>query len=152
MRRILLVLVGVFSASGALSQSGGVTAEFDERGAVLCYWQIMITVKVFGDRCRVGQDETFRNFVDEAISETDNFIITNALATEEAVGQAKAAIYQLYSEPCLTVNCSRRFNVCESRDYQKLYEGLRVREISSLRIGLKEFLSVPRKPVMNPCL
>jgi hypothetical protein len=114
------------------------------KGAVLCVWGILEAVRAAGRECFKGQDAEFQTELDTSISGIDQFIIRNSSrpVTQAGLDDRRAqALKQLHSLG----------DICTG-DAARMYEGLRARGVDELRANTTDMLSVPREPVINPCL
>jgi hypothetical protein len=99
-------------------------------------------MKAVGDTCFPERDKEFRAALDQAIFRADRFILVNANATPEALeARKKAGLKELQGE-----------NICKNPDTLGMYQQMRDRGPGWIKSAADDLLSVPRKPVMNPCL
>ncbi|WP_375395553.1 hypothetical protein [uncultured Sphingomonas sp.] len=112
------------------------------KGAVLCVWGIYEAVRAVGKECNQGKDADFQAQLDQSLKHIDDFIITNGPAK-------KADLEARRSEGLKQLHASGNLCVGEAA---KLYERMRDHGPSILRESTTELLSIPREPVMNPCL
>lgn len=127
-------------------RSGDRTIQTDVtgKGAVLCSWGILEAIRAAGRECFKGQDAEFQAELDDSLSRIDQFIIRNSSRPVTQAGldiRRAQALKQLHSIG----------NICTG-DAAKMYEGLRARGASQLHASTTELLSIPREPVINPCL
>jgi hypothetical protein len=118
-----------------------------KHGAVLCSWMILLGTKKIGEKCYPGQDTEFQALLAQSIARVDQFIIDNAPMTREKLEELKQASPFGGEIPTESL-CSgdyRKFYEIEKEAYGKLGP-------EALRRGIDDLLSVPRQPVMNPCL
>ena len=114
------------------------------KGAVMCLWAIYEAARVAGDDCAKGSDADFRTELSRAIGQVDRFIIRNSSApiTPADLDRRRAAA---------AAQLRAQGPVCKGAAYG-MYTGLRDRGAAALRAGTDDALSIPREPVMNPCL
>jgi hypothetical protein len=113
------------------------------KGAVLCAWSIYLAVQARTVTCGWARQPA-DDAIDEAIAATDDFILANSShhPTRPMLEDFKRRAAE-----------SERDNLthqqyCESRDV----EFIRSLGPDQIREGVKALLSIPREPVMNPCL
>ena len=123
----------------------GNVAETDTtgKGAVMCIWGIYVGLQQIGDTCFAGQDQDFKAQLADSIARTDRFIIANS---PERVTQADLEARKQYGRAEAV-----QFGLC-SGDGVQMYRMMRDQGPAALKAGTDELLSIPRKPVMNPCL
>jgi hypothetical protein len=121
------------------------------KGAVLCTWLILIDTRAEMDICTPGKSSSFREDLSWAIDATNEFIFANS-PTPITKGMLEEVISRRLSdvrakmaagEPTI-VDCqlTRRENV----------DSLETQSREDFRSRIADFLSVPRKPLMYPCL
>lgn len=123
-------------------------------GAVLCTWQILVTVQSATKACNwvhLPADDA----IDTAIAEMDRFIIENmpTPTTQEMLEDGKRRQSEMvWAGPPEQVK--QMCAVGEDMDTTGAF-AWRIRQQvdpESFIAGIRESLSVPREPVMNPCL
>lgn len=131
----------------ALIGPGGEVALVDRsgKGAVLCAWSMLAAAKQIGDRCFPGQDRALREELDRSIERTEAFIVENSSAP---VTRADLQSFKSARGP---KDGAASAELCRS-DWAELYVGLRAGGAEALRAYTDDLLSLPREPVMNPCL
>jgi hypothetical protein len=128
--------------------------EFDTsgKGAVLCTWSIMVEMRNGIDLCFPGEYPSMRRQLSEGIDATNDFIVANSPApTTKAqleaaiVDRAKKERDRLAGQPG---------PIAETQHCQTLRKDWLAKSQSDeeFKRWLADFLSVPRKPLMNPCL
>jgi hypothetical protein len=131
---------------------GGITTHYSEtdnvevdesgHGAVLCAWSIYVGILYVGKTCFPDDKET-HSLLSGEITRIDRFIMKNSPTTREQIERAKAEM-PYFDKPA---KCG------DGRDawLQALFKGYGA-DPQSLRAEVDDLLSVPRKPVMSPCL
>jgi len=159
-----LILLGLFLIYFAMSmpavgqeplaidhfdESGGrARVDVSGHGAVLCSWWIYLSVQMFTDACKWPRQPA-DDAIDEAIVDIDKFIIANSPEhpTQAMLDEAKR---------CWDVkNLSQQEQDLVKKGCSKpepLIEKLRSPSADEIKASVKDLLSVPREPVMNPCL
>ena len=127
-------------------QSGNSVIQTDRtgKGAVLCIWGILEAARAAGRECFKGQDQEFQSELDASLARMDQFIIQNSShhLTQAGLETRRAqSIRQLHSLG----------NICTG-DAGGMYAVFRTRGVAQLRTLVAENLSIPREPVINPCL
>jgi hypothetical protein len=115
------------------------------KGAVLCAWGIYESIRVIGRECHQGQDVAFRTELDQSLARIDDFIMKNSRQSPIT----KADLNARRMEGLKQLHASG--NICMG-DGEKMYVMFRTRGAPALRAQTTDLLSVPREPVMNPCL
>jgi hypothetical protein len=150
----LLLAIGL----GAARADPETKPEFDPHGAVLCIWSIYLVADKIGEMCFAGQDPEFKEFLDQSIKAMDTFIMENAPATAEQLTAVKRQARE--GEIAFMSDRARKEepgnpDVCTARIFRDgvmIYRRLRDQDREELRTGIVKLLSIPRKPLMNPCL
>jgi hypothetical protein len=119
---------------------GKLNPEDVKHGAVLCAWTIYLTVRVIGDTCYAPKDENLHAALDQEIARIDKFIMDNAPATPDELEIMRRRFTFVTSD-----------SICK-RESRQFYEGIRNWGLEKIHQSVTDLLSVPRKPVMNPCL
>ena len=114
------------------------------KGAVLCLWGLYEAVQAVAQGCHRGEDVALRAEVDRSVARTDQFILDNS---NGQVTRADLAIRKAQGLAELT----SQHPLCGG-EAEKLYTAFRTAGPEALRRGTDDLLSVPRKPVMAPCL
>ncbi|SRR5258708_28188351 len=113
------------------------------RGAVLCIWSIHLSVQARAAECGWAR-RPVDDAIDEAIKAIDEFILANSSLhpTRPMLEDFKRRAAE--SERRIVT----RERYCDNRDS----EFVRSADPDRIREEVKALLSVPREPVMNPCL
>lgn len=117
------------------------------KGPVLCLWSLYVATQEIGNRCFAGKDREFREELDRSITRTEAFIVANSStpvtqADLRARKEAEAATAAEHLKP---------ERLCKS-EWVQLYENFRSAGAAGLKASTDELLSVPREPVINPCI
>jgi hypothetical protein len=156
-RFVTLVVLLVTGATELAAQNlGGPPPEFDSsgKGAVLCAWEIFVGVRNAIDLCFPGEFQALRADLSEAIDATNKFIVANSPGQVTKAG-LEASITNRADRDRATL---ARFSGPASESLycrtarNDFIEPMATGSREDFRRGLADFLSVPRKPVMNPCL
>ncbi|WP_174299466.1 hypothetical protein [Caulobacter sp. S45] len=108
--------------------------------AVLCSWTIYLTAQAAGERCFPGQDDAFKADLNRGIKRIEDFIKRNGHVDQSYVSRWES---QAVAE-------SKAPGFCSS-EAGKFYAAERARS-ATLQKDIDDLLSIPRTPVMNPCL
>jgi hypothetical protein len=122
--------------------------------AVICIWRIYVGLKTAMEICPSGTDEDLKVELDSAIDRINRFILENSISPvtkaqlnksiEKRILRARTKIKQLRKEnPKVT---------CLSRYSKQMLKNLKSMPREKFRSGIDKLLSVPRPPVLNPCL
>ena len=128
---------------------GGTEIKFDNtgKGAVLCTWSILVAAANAAQKCGWGDKPALA----EAIGRIDAFIIANypEPITHEQLDARKAADAGLGYE-----TAAGRASMCEhtTGSFGEMLWRIQTTEPEQLAALTSDLLSIPREPVMNPCL
>jgi hypothetical protein len=132
-------------------------ADRSGKGAVLCLWHILLHTQAVVERCgweRLPVDDA----IDRAIIATDAFIIANSSSpvTQDDLAAAKARISAAAIGEMSSPAPSRSW-VCSVQEGQytpgTLAQAMREDFTSQeLDLWIADALSVPREPVLDPCM
>ncbi len=120
-------------------------------GAVLCSWQIFIAMRQALDACATGGHAAIRSELDRSIAATNVFIVKNT-PKPTTLAQVEAAVRSLNAQAdagYAKLSPEQRTRACATSWAMQSAARLSPQE---LRQQTAELLSVPRLPVMNPCL
>jgi restriction endonuclease Mrr len=110
------------------------------KGAVLCNWAIFLGVQAGVSACSLPR-RPVDDAIDRAVTSIDAFIISNS---------------SLHPTPAMVEEFKRRQRpTCTNANAQTIAQSIEpFRRASAEQIdaAVKELLSIPREPVMNPCL
>jgi len=123
------------------------------KGAVLCTWLIMVEVRNAIDLCFPGEYQTLRRQLSEALDATNDFIVTNS-PTPTTKAELEAAIAER-AKKSRDELANRRGAIADTqycRTHKDLLVPMTAQSDEEAKRWLADFLSVPRKPLMNPCL
>ena len=138
-------------------QGGKVQVTEEDRsghGAVLCIWSIYIELRSSLDVCFQGKYPGLRVDLDGAIGAMNGFIAANSLAplSAEAVGTAVTAHEAAAQAAAANTAPGRLPRMCDSPDLGQMAAMMARASHDDMQKTVTDLLSVPRPPVMNPCL
>ena len=129
--------------------------ENDPRGAVLCAWGLNVSALAWEEICHPNEHSEYGAFLNETQMKIDRFIEENSSTSEddlnktmrEMLDRAHKNLNEYLKTPESSVNslCTRSWSA-------RFFEPQRKMDLVAARKRLEDLLSVPRKPVMNPCL
>jgi len=134
-------------------EQGGFVAKIDVsgKGAVLCMWSITVIVQAYARGCgwdEVPTDDAIR----ASIAEMDAFILDNSLTpvTQADLDRSKQAEMQR----TLDFIAANTEAACKRGEGEFADSAWAIRQETPEQIaaGTADMLSLPREPVMNPCL
>jgi hypothetical protein len=140
---------------GGVSVGQMVSIDNSGHGAVLCAWEILIETRNELDSCGPGHRADLRNALDQEIDDINRFIVLNSLdpVTLEQVKAGIASLTELYRQQLEPFSPDMIKKECmpggKLGQFLSAYDGITVPE---QRKAIEDLLSVPRPPVMNPCL
>lgn len=127
-------------------QQGDRVLRYDNsgKGAILCTWSIFETIRAVGQECYKGQDTAFQAELDRSMERIDEFIIKNSkhpVTRAEIEAERAQNLQKLRSGWYMCIGYGPR-----------MYEDLRKKGPETLNVQTTNLLSIPREPVMNPCM
>jgi len=132
-----------------------VEQDISGHGAVMCVWGIYTALRSVFDLCPTNSgDEELKTALDDAINRIDDFILANSNAgvTKEGL-QAQVRKQMLAAQEKLNgLPDDVRAQKCYAGDAAKMLDRLRSKPTDSIKRSVDDLLSVPRPPVINPCL
>jgi len=144
-----------FLVSHAKNGGIGVTGiDNSGHGAVMCVWSIYVALSVALDVCDSTPDPAVKAALSDAIRQMDEFIIKNSLTpVSQAELDARKAGERTKGLAVISGlskdDASRK---CASGDISKMLAAFKTAPAGKLKAEIANLLSVPRPPVMNPCL
>ena len=138
-------------------QSGQVrTVGVDQsgHGAVLCLWRIYIQARSSLDLCLPNQYPELRREMDGTIGRINNFIAANSLVpiSAQAVAAAIAAQDAAIKTQLQAMGPGGLAKVCAAPAATQLATALAHQSQAERQRFVADLVSVPRPPVMNPCM
>lgn len=112
------------------------------KGPMLCVWSLYVAAQDVGRQCFPGQDKRLQAELATSIRTTDAFILKNSSShpTPADLAVRKAVILrEVKAQAC-------------AGDTLELYRAFQKGGVAALRASTDEMLSIPREPVMNPCV
>jgi hypothetical protein len=149
-------------------QRGGVSVQITRRGdkiqtlgvdhsghgAVLCAWQIYIALRAELDTCFAGKYPELRDDISTSIGAINKFIVTNSFlptSQNEVEASALAEDMKLRS-PIAKMPLDQLAKVCQSGSLGKMVIQAAKATHTQRQKSTDDLLSIPRPPVLNPCL
>lgn len=134
---------------------GGIVGwDISPHGAVLCGWEIYTTIKNTAEACSSEEKNEFKDNINYAVNKFNDFIVANSLTPvsknelEEKIQkrflEQKEALSKM-SKDEFQQTCSSDFIVGTRKQIKSMSQ-------EKFRKSIDDALSVPRPPVMNPCL
>lgn len=122
-----------------------VAAQTDTTGkdAVLCSWRIYAGALEIGELCHPGEDAALKAELARSVTRVERFIVAHS-----STGLTQKTLDAQKADGLAELNGRA---VCATTAPQ-LYHGLRNLGAEALRAEVDHLLSVPREPVLNPCL
>lgn len=117
-----------------------VGADHSGHGAVLCSWEIYVTLAAALEICPEYRNESLKTSLTSAVDKINDFIVANSMAPVSKAELEKSAISK------------REGRLCQSRGVAAMLKSAGSVPHDELMSGVADLLSVPRPPVMNPCL
>jgi len=123
-------------------------------GAVLCAWRMYINLRVGLDLCFPNEYSELREDLDDAIAAMNRFIVDNrvpATSMDEVEAFAAAEDARQRSEAAAVAPDKLR-EACSAGELGQMINGISQIPRAERRKTVADLLSVPRQPVLNPCL
>lgn len=120
------------------------------QGAILCTWQILITMRAVIDACYAKDYVDLRRDLDEDIGKINTFISQNNLTpiTKPEVDRQEATRSKTLGDEWSRAPSES----CSNKPMLSMIKGLADLGRTERMKRLDEFLGTPRPPVTNPCL
>ena len=107
------------------------------KGAVLCMRGILQAIRAVGQACHEDADPEFQQELKTSLDPIDQFIAENA---------------RNGTVPSRSGTAERQPRSVCGRDAEMMYGAFRTGAAAGLRAQVDDLLSIPREPVLNPCL
>lgn len=117
------------------------------KGPVLCIWSLEVAAQQVGNRCFAGKDADFQRELARSISRTEAFIVANS-STPTSLATLNA---RKRAEALKAADSLKPEKLCKS-DFVGVYDNLRAKGAAGMRALTDDLLSIPREPVINPCI
>lgn len=133
--------------------SGTTKIDVSGKGAVLCTWSILTAVQATTEACgwkRLPVDAA----IDAAIADMDKYIIDNMPTPitqgdlDEQKRHDREGVWGVAADQ-IALMCELS---SETDTYANFASGMRQIDPATLATSIQDTLSIPREPVMNPCL
>lgn len=121
-------------------------------GAVLCVWEFIVEFESFLDICR-GDDDHWKTELSSAIERTNEFIISNDF-TGSIIHRQNRRRTHIHSRNLKSINDIPEDDLAEYCTNSPVFFRRWLSEggLDNFRTFLDDVLSVPRFPVMSPCV
>jgi hypothetical protein len=113
------------------------------KGAVLCSWSLLVLAQEVGRQCPALRDRTLQPELDRSVGRIEAFILKNSARPPSRADLAR------WREQVTTYDAPG--GLCAGEP-GVLYAEVGKGGAAHLRSTTDDLLSVPREPVMNPCL
>ncbi|MET0273169.1 MAG: hypothetical protein ABW360_09275 [Phenylobacterium sp.] len=119
------------------------------KGAIYCSWMMYDAVLDVAERCFPDRDAALRLELARSLARTDRFIIANSETpiTQEQLDARRAAMRAETQRIA-----ARSGDMCRDPEMLRFYEAFRALGADKIRAGNDDLLSIPRKPVADPCV
>jgi hypothetical protein len=127
-------------------------------GAVLCMWRLYISFRQGLNLCFLSQYPEFKEDLNYAVGAMNDFIAANSLAptskeeVEAAVATLDERAKKQGDEATAQLGGEEFQRRCTSRDFGRGIVKMAEMTREQRRRQISDLLSVPRPPVMNPCM
>jgi hypothetical protein len=135
------------------TEHGIVSVDNSGYGAVMCAWGIYSNLRNAMDICPESLDENLKKQIDIAIQRINDFIIANSLSpvTQEQLEERSRKDLKDWQNRRSKMSEEMRNKEC-SGDIVNIIQSLKNRPTKELQDSVDKLLSIPRPPVINPCL
>jgi hypothetical protein len=123
------------------------------KGAVLCALQVEVAIRAGLDACPSEKYQDLKNDLDESIAAINTFVLANSIrpTTLDQIRAQEASIQTSLIAKIGSDNENSQKS-CENGDLIKMTDMMAAMSRDERRKHLADVLSIPRWPVMNPCL
>lgn len=126
------------------------------KGAVLCAWEITVGMRNALDICFPGEFIDMRHYMTRWIDATNDFIVSNS-ATPITKAEIEATMQRRLARDrarASSAGMTAGSPQCEQgrKGVVERYAEFRATPPAELHRRIDDFLSIPRVPVINPCL
>ena len=129
---------------------GSMGSDNSGKGAILCTWMIYGTTKHFLDVCGGKNDQGARMRLDKTIDKINDFIVANSLTPVTKDELNKKIKTMGFDESRMSKE--ELLKVCQSKDMRSFGDYARTTPEDKFNAAIEDALSIPRPPVLNPCL
>lgn len=135
-------------------QRGTVGVDESGHGAVMCTWAIYVQIKTSVDLCGSAQAPQLGSELDEAIAKLNDFIAANSLVptTVQAVAAAVTAEENKAKAAVAKLGEGGFAKTCSNPDIKQMISATARMSHAEWQKTVSDLISIPRPPVMNPCL
>jgi hypothetical protein len=137
--------------AGVVMLEEGINVDNSGHGAVLCSWEIFLDVRAALENCASEEDKKLKKVVDNSIGRINDFIVANSLTsvTKNEVERSAREKIARERKQFAVMSKEGQKKACSSNFLQHF-----TRYVSDGKFEqeINELLSVPRPPVLNPCL
>lgn len=154
-KRVLEFLGGVSMYEGA--NGGSIGNDNSGHGAVMCAWTIYVEMSNIMTVCPAADDRQFKENLDAAIDRINDFIVKNSLSpvTKTDLENQIKKMFSDRQDGRLKMSKDELHKECLSSDLIKMVSAMKTISLTApekFNKSVDDLLSVPRPPVMNPCL
>lgn len=123
-------------------------------GAVMCLWTMAVELRNGMDACFPGQFAELRNDLSVQIAALNDFIARNSLTptTPQDLERRVAAKERAYGERVAQIPRDELIKSCPHGDVAQMIRSAATVPREERMRRFQDVISVPRPPVMNPCL
>lgn len=130
------------------------TADVSGLGAVQCLWEIVIHISAYFEYCPIDDPE-WKKAMGSAVQDIDTFIVENMdpPVNFEALSKIRLDRFSKVKAQIDNASGPERLKVCKGGPNENgLLWNLQKQGIEKFKYDVEKSLSVPRLPVMSPCL
>ncbi len=140
--------------SGVTISDDGLGMDRSGKGAVRCAWEIYVAMKNMSDLCFPSDDSEFKDNLNYAVDKTNDFIVINSLSpiTKTEIEEEIKKKFLTLKEQTAKMSKEEFEKECTSGDIAKMKKHMMSIPTEEFRKEIDDSLSIPRPPVLNPCL
>ena len=130
------------------------TADVSGLGAVQCLWEVVVHISAYFEYCPIN-DADWQKALGTALHDIDKFIVENMdpPVNFEALSKIRLDHFSTVKMQIDNADKAKRSGMCKAGPNENgLLWNLHKQGIKKFKYNVKKALSVPRLPVMSPCL
>jgi hypothetical protein len=141
-------------SGGVTISDNGISEDHSGKGAVECAWGIYVEIGNALEICSSEDNKELKKNLNGAIDRINDFIVVNSLVQQSKTSLEDAEKIQLSELRKFTSKKSKEelHQWCTSGDISNLIKAMKSMPSEKFKSGVDDLLSIPRPPVINPCL
>lgn len=141
-------------SGGVTISDNGLSMDNSGKGAVRCSWEIYVTAKNMSELCATTNQGEFKEKIDYALNMMNAFIVRNSLSpiTENEIQAQIKEKFLTLKKQTSQIPKEQFEKECSSGFVAHIAKEIASKSFEDLKKSIDDSLSIPRPPVMNPCL